>query len=236
MLAFMLCYLNHESIHIQIDSSVQEFILQKLRMYILRSKVSLNLVNETFTCIGFVGSKALLAKKIQPPKNYLDIIQSGTTPPNPAELLDSETFKQLIEYAKTQFDFVIVDCPPTLLVADAAIIAARTDGAVVVTRVAKTKVNQFLGARENLTNVGVNVIGAVMNMIPYSRTESMDTVTYMDTVSTAHTAHIAHIVPTEVMVLTEKKLGITLKLHMHQKNLSQKLKVTLRSNLLQGMD
>jgi folate-binding protein YgfZ len=45
-------------------------------MYILRSKVSLNLVNETFTCIGFVGSKALLAKKIQPPKNYLDIIQS----------------------------------------------------------------------------------------------------------------------------------------------------------------
>jgi folate-binding protein YgfZ len=76
VLAFMLCYLNHESIHIQIDSSVQEFILQKLRMYILRSKVSLNLVNKTFTCIGFVGSKALLAKKIQPPKNYLDIIQS----------------------------------------------------------------------------------------------------------------------------------------------------------------
>jgi folate-binding protein YgfZ len=76
VLAFMLSYLNHESIHIQIDSSVQEFILQKLRMYILRSKVSLNLVNETFTCIGFVGSKALLAKKIQPPKNYLDIIQS----------------------------------------------------------------------------------------------------------------------------------------------------------------
>jgi len=40
-----------------------------------------------------------------------------------------------------------------------------------VTRVAKTRVNQFLGARENLTNVGVNVIGAVMNMIPYSRTD-----------------------------------------------------------------
>jgi folate-binding protein YgfZ len=76
MLAFMLCYLNHESIHIQIDSSVQEFILQKLKMYILRAKVSLKLANDTFTCIGFVGSKALLTKKIQPPKNYLDIIQS----------------------------------------------------------------------------------------------------------------------------------------------------------------
>ena len=76
MLAFMLCYLNHESIHIQIDSSIQEFILQKLKMYILRSKVSLNLANKTFLCIGFVGSKALLTKNIQPPKNYLDIIHS----------------------------------------------------------------------------------------------------------------------------------------------------------------
>jgi len=105
------------------------------------------------------------------PDHELTIISSGSTPPNPAELLDSETFRQVIECAKAQYDFVIVDCPPTLLVADAAIIAARTDGAVIVTRVAKTKINQFLGARENLTNVGVNILGAVMNMIPYSRTD-----------------------------------------------------------------
>ena len=101
----------------------------------------------------------------------LTVISSGATPPNPAELLDSETFRQLVEYVKGQYDFVIIDCPPTLLVADAAIIAARTDGAVIVTRVAKTRINQFLGARENLTNVGVNVLGAVMNMIPRSRTD-----------------------------------------------------------------
>jgi folate-binding protein YgfZ len=45
-------------------------------LYIRRAKVSLKLANETFICIGFVGSKALLTKNIQPPKNYLDIIQS----------------------------------------------------------------------------------------------------------------------------------------------------------------
>ena len=101
----------------------------------------------------------------------LTVIASGATPPNPAELLDSETFRQLVEYVKGQYDFVIIDCPPTLLVADASIIAARTDGAVIITRVAKTRINQFLGARENLTNVGVNVLGAVMNMIPRSRTD-----------------------------------------------------------------
>jgi folate-binding protein YgfZ len=77
MLAFILCYLGDESIHIQIDSSIQEFVNQKLKMYILRSNVSLASINETFKCIGFVGSKGLLTKKIQLPKNYLDIIHSG---------------------------------------------------------------------------------------------------------------------------------------------------------------
>jgi len=77
VLAFMLCYLNHEAIHLQIDSSLQEFILQKLKMYILRSKVSLEPVNEKFRCIGFIGTNALLTKNIEPPKNYLGITQSN---------------------------------------------------------------------------------------------------------------------------------------------------------------
>lgn len=104
-------------------------------------------------------------------ENELSIISSGATPPNPAELLDSETFKSLISDVREKFDFVIVDCPPTLLVADASIIATQCDGAIIVTKVAKTRVNQFLGARENLTTVGVQVLGVIMNMIPRSRTD-----------------------------------------------------------------
>lgn len=76
VLAFMLCYVDHESIHIQINDSIKESLLQKLKMYILRSKVSLMLLDETFICLGFVGSKSLLSQSIQPPKNYLDVIQS----------------------------------------------------------------------------------------------------------------------------------------------------------------
>jgi len=75
MLAFILCYEDHESIHIQINNSVKEYIFQKLKMYILRSKVSLKLIDETFTCLGFVGSKALIENAIQIPKNHLDIVQ-----------------------------------------------------------------------------------------------------------------------------------------------------------------
>jgi len=104
-------------------------------------------------------------------EDNLSVITSGTIPPNPAELLDSEAFVQLLEYVKTQYEFIVIDCPPALLVADASIIATRTEGVVIVTRIAKTKINQFLGARENLMTVGVNVLGAVMNMIPRSRTD-----------------------------------------------------------------
>lgn len=104
-------------------------------------------------------------------ENELSIIAAGTTPPNPAELLDSQSFKELIAHVRDSFDFVIIDCPPTLLVADASIIAAQCDGAILVTKVAKTRINQFLGARENLTTVGAQVLGVLMNMIPRSRTD-----------------------------------------------------------------
>ncbi len=75
VLAFMLCYVAHESIHIQLDNSIKESILKKLKMYVLRSKVSLNLLEETFTSIGFVGTKALAERNIKTPKNHLDIVQ-----------------------------------------------------------------------------------------------------------------------------------------------------------------
>ena len=76
VLAFMLCYMDQASIHIQIDSSIEESFLKRLKMYVLRSKVSMSLLGDQFTCIGFMGFKALLEQGIQPPKSYLDIVRS----------------------------------------------------------------------------------------------------------------------------------------------------------------
>jgi tRNA-modifying protein YgfZ len=76
VLAFMLCFEEHDSIHIQIDSSIAEPILRRLKMYVLRSKVSLNLLDNQFTCVGFVRSKPLLNQGIKLPENYLDIVRS----------------------------------------------------------------------------------------------------------------------------------------------------------------
>jgi receptor protein-tyrosine kinase len=101
----------------------------------------------------------------------LTVLSSGVIPPNPSELLGSDAFTELVAYARNNYDYVIIDCPPTLLVADAAIIATQCDGVVLVTRVGKTRKNQFLGARENLNAVGANVVGVLMNMVPQSRTD-----------------------------------------------------------------
>ena len=76
VLAFMLCYIDQASIHIQIDSSVEESFLKRLKMYVLRSKVSMSLLGDQFTCIGFMGFKALLEQGIEAPKSYLDIVRS----------------------------------------------------------------------------------------------------------------------------------------------------------------
>jgi len=72
-------------------------------------------------------------------KNYLDnanldIILSGIIPPNPAELLSNGRLEKLIEEAKKEYDFIILDTPPTLLVTDTLIISPLVDTTLYVVR------------------------------------------------------------------------------------------------------
>jgi len=76
LLAFILAYGYGNAIHIQIDKSIEESILKRLRMYVLRSKVSIQLLTDQFTQIGFIGSEALTKINIDTPKNFLEITAS----------------------------------------------------------------------------------------------------------------------------------------------------------------
>ena len=76
LLAFMLAYGYGNAIHIQIDKSIEESILKRLRMYVLRSKVSIQLLSDQFTQIGFIGSEALTKINIDAPQNFLEITTS----------------------------------------------------------------------------------------------------------------------------------------------------------------
>jgi capsular exopolysaccharide synthesis family protein len=62
----------------------------------------------------------------------LDVITSGDVPPNPAELVASEGMRRLIEQARARYDYVLLDSPPVIAVTDAAVLATRVDGTVLV--------------------------------------------------------------------------------------------------------
>lgn len=99
----------------------------------------------------------------------IDVISSGAIPPNPAELLNSDSLSSLLTLLRNNYQFVVIDCPPSLPVADAAIVSTMTDGVVLIAAAGSTKINQYLGAREAITNVGGHVLGVVLNKIPISR-------------------------------------------------------------------
>lgn len=99
--------------------------------------------------------------------NYLtlDLILAGPVPPNPAELLGSQTFGKLIEHLRNYYDYVIIDTPPLGSVTDAAIVAQKCDGAVLV--VAAHMVNyKFVQKQlEQLKMTKCKILGSVLNKV-----------------------------------------------------------------------
>ena len=91
------------------------------------------------------------------------LLPCGPIPPNPAELLTSAEFERLLGDLRDRFDFVLVDTPPLLAVTDPCVVAGRVDGVLLALRVSKNGRPAAERAKELLTNLGVNVLGAVIN-------------------------------------------------------------------------
>ena len=84
----------------------------------------------------------------------LTVLTSGAIPPNPSELLGSLAAKKVLSELRAQFDYVIVDSSPLLAVTDAAILAADSDGVLIMARFGQTKREQLAHAVGNLEDVG----------------------------------------------------------------------------------
>jgi capsular exopolysaccharide synthesis family protein len=95
----------------------------------------------------------------------LRVLASGPVPPNPQELLGSQRMEELIRRLEDEADIVVVDTPPSLVVADANVLAARTDGVLMVVNTGETRRVVVQQAVEGLRQVGANVVGAVLNMV-----------------------------------------------------------------------
>lgn len=96
----------------------------------------------------------------------LTVLTSGPIPPNPSELLGSQAARKLLAELRGRFDYVVVDSTPLLAVTDAAILAAGSDGVLIMARFGHTKREQLSHAVDSLESVGAPLLGAVFTMMP----------------------------------------------------------------------
>jgi len=105
-----------------------------------------------------------LARPVRQVPN-LYVITSGPTPPNPAELLSSEPLEALFAELRRHFDFIVLDSPPAISVADSMILAAHADGVMLVVHGGVTTRETLKHTTKLMNSVNARVLGIVLNNV-----------------------------------------------------------------------
>ena len=98
-----------------------------------------------------------------PPLPNLFILPAGPTPPHPAELLGSDGMQDLLAKFRVEYDQVIVDSSPVLLVTDPVVLSPQMDAVLLVLRSGKTSKNAIRHARDQLLQIKAPLTGIVVN-------------------------------------------------------------------------
>jgi Mrp family chromosome partitioning ATPase len=93
----------------------------------------------------------------------VDLLPAGTKAPNPAEILGSRRMRELLSSLRERYDYVIIDSPPLLPVADSVILSTLVDGVVMVVKGQSTPTTLVKQALSRLDRVGARVLGTVLN-------------------------------------------------------------------------
>ncbi|MBQ7948590.1 MAG: CpsD/CapB family tyrosine-protein kinase [Clostridia bacterium] len=94
---------------------------------------------------------------------HLSYITCGTHSPKPYELLESDEMKNLLENLRKEYDYIIIDTPPILLISDALALAPFTDGVALVCRHQVSYVSDIARALNSLSFAKANVLGVIVN-------------------------------------------------------------------------
>jgi len=93
----------------------------------------------------------------------LDVLPCGPRPQDPTELLSGPRLGDVLAWAESRYDHVLVDSPPVLAASDAAVIGRAVDGLILVVQPEKNHRRKVLRAVENLRTLGVSPAGCVVN-------------------------------------------------------------------------
>ena len=124
---------------------------------------SLHLSGEYDICDLIRGNVKIMDALI--PTDYENLYFLDVAPgvPSPPDILSSERYAKLLERLKERFDYIILDAPPVLLFADAAIASSIADGTILVIKEGSTKKQAALKALSQLKKANANVIGISMS-------------------------------------------------------------------------
>jgi capsular exopolysaccharide synthesis family protein len=99
----------------------------------------------------------------------LQLLSCGYQPPNPAELLGSPMMKQILDAIRSHYDWVLIDTPPLLAMADAPVLCSLVDGVVLVLAAEVATKPAVMRAIEQVQSVGGKMLGVVLNKVNLER-------------------------------------------------------------------
>lgn len=132
-------------------------------------------IHSTFEVDNTNGITSILTNNISLDKailkthiDNLAILTSGPIPPNPSELLNSKAMENLLQNAKDMYDYIILDTPPVLAVADSQIIGSKCDGIIMVVKSGITYKEQAIKTEKILEKTNTSILGVVLNGVELS--------------------------------------------------------------------
>ncbi|MFP5477547.1 MAG: polysaccharide biosynthesis tyrosine autokinase [Gammaproteobacteria bacterium] len=116
--------------------------------------------------VGEVTLEKAIHRQVVP---NLDVLTSGRYPPNPADMLMSDTFARLLDTLSAQYDLVVMDAPPVLVAADAAAAGAHSAVVLLVARADQTQMGELVESVKRLRQGNVTPTGVVFNAMDMTR-------------------------------------------------------------------
>ncbi len=117
----------------------------------------------------FAGTNTLDEVCRNLPGTNLQVMTAGAYMPNPAELLGSKKMDTFLDELKKRFRYILFDTPPVIAVTDAAILATKLDGVVLVIRANKTSIAVSSRTLQALRNVNARMLGCILNDVDITK-------------------------------------------------------------------
>jgi capsular exopolysaccharide synthesis family protein len=120
-----------------------------------------------------LSGKASLREAIEawPDLSNLHILPSGPVPPLPSELLGSTQMEDQLAQMRADYDFVVIDTPPSLVVTDASILSRLADATILVLRYGMARRQVVLRCLDLLERTGAHLLGVTVNAVDFESPE-----------------------------------------------------------------